>query len=391
MELRRSCPLCGSATGHKLCDLNFQVFDDCPVSGHNTWVTCARCGFSFYDTPSVQADFDRYYEQNAYYCTTSTAGSGGNDGIDGQRFETLAERLDGFLTGPNSPVFDIGCGKGGLLAALSKLGYRQLYGVDPVPGCVQHVRQQHGLDAEVGSAMELPFRGIRPQLMVYSHILEHTLDLRALLSEAHCRLADDGLLYVEVPDASRYGEYAEVPYQDLYLEHVNHFGAEELARLLGVGGFHRVDGGRTLIGEEGPLSVPCLYALFRKGEGPPAGVSDLPHQLAAYVERCERHPLMNRLEELADRDASIYIWGISQHVMLLLGQTALARCRIRALIDRDPSKQQRTLGGRPVLPPEILSEACDNDVVVIGAHRYRESILASLETLSFHGSVVTLS
>ncbi len=391
-ELLRPCPGCGSRAGSALLQLRFRVFDDCPICGDNTWVTCRRCGLSFYDTPSDQAAFDRYYALNAYTCSTATAGTGGDDGVDRQRFEALAELLLPHVP-DGGAVFDIGCGKGGLLSALARRGLDRLYGVDPVPDCIEHLRGL-GLAGAVGSALQLPFGEVRPHLLVYSHILEHALDLRPLLAEADRRLADDGVVYVEVPDASRYGEFNTVPYVDLYLEHVNHFGASELDGLMAGAGFGKLAGGRTVIDPAGALPAPCIHGLYRRGPGPPEpGPPDrsLRSALEAYVERCEQHPLMGRLRELADRGRAVSLWGLSQHAMLLLGQSPLKDCRLRALVDRDPSKQRRTLGGLPIQAPEILATSSANDVVVIAAERYRQAIAAELDSMDYRGSIVTLS
>ena len=55
-----------------------------------------------------------------------------------------------------SKIVDIGCGNGGLLKALSDLGYYNLFGVDPSPICARNVNNSAGLVGLQGSLDKLP-------------------------------------------------------------------------------------------------------------------------------------------------------------------------------------------------------------------------------------------
>jgi len=388
--LTRSCPLCRSASGLLLEDLHFAVFDDSAISGHSALVVCSTCGFAFYDTSSSQADFDRYYEQNAYYCTGTTSGTGGLGEKDLARFEELCERIAPFLPHRQVTIFDVGCAKGGLLKVLARNGYEHLYGVDMLPECVNHVREALGIPAEVGSALKLPFPEIQADVLIYSHVVEHVIDLSALVEAARRKLSDNGILYVEVPDASRYGECSTHPYQDLYLEHVNHFSPSTLAALFAKGGFEVVFTGRYELDASSGGRVPCAWAIFRKGVAERTGPDrELQQRLVSYLSWSGKHPALGAFAALAQAQTPLYLWGISQYAMLLLGQTALGQCDIRGLVDKDPSKQRRILLGRRVDTPEALGYAGSECGVLVTAPGYEKVIAAALKIMGFPGIILT--
>ena len=388
--LTRPCPLCSSASGLLLADLHFAVFDDSAISGHSALVVCSTCGFAFYDTSSRQADFDRYYEQNAYYCTGTASGTGGLGERDLARFEKLCERISPLLPHRQVAIFDVGCAKGGLLKVLARNGYERLYGADMLPECVNHVREALGIPAEVGSALKLPFPEIQADVLIYSHVVEHVIDLSALVESARRKLNDDGILYVEVPDASRYGECSTHPYQDLYLEHVNHFSPTTLAALFTKGGFDVVLAGRYELDASTGGRVPCAWAIFRKGGAGRTGPDwELQRRLTSYLSRSGQHPVHKAFAALAQARTPLYLWGISQYALLMLGQTALGQCDIRGLVDKDPSKQRRTLLGWRIESPEILIGAGSESGVIITAPGYEKAITAELKTMGFRGIFLT--
>lgn len=389
-SLTRPCPQCGARFGRDLIPLRFQVFDDSPLTGTFSMAVCAYCGAAFYDTPSQQSDFDRYYRGNTYYFTSATSGSGGSTPADQRRFEALARRLASYLPQRDSAIFDVGCAKGGLLAVLAEHGYSRLYGVDMLPSCIDYVQTVLGLAAEIGSALELPFPEVRADVLIYSHIVEHVIDLPALMAAAREKLSDQGFVYVEVPDASRYGEGSRYPYQDLYLEHVNHFDRDTLIGQFQAGGFSPVSTGEFLLEPLPQGPVPCLWAIFQRGgRAEKMRGWSLEGHLRDYLTWSRQHPLMERLTQLSVEQTPLYVWGISQYAMLLLGQTDLGRCALRGLVDQDPYKQQRTLGGKPIRPPEVLKQAGPQAAVLVTALGYEDQIAATLKEMGFRGSILT--
>ncbi len=391
-SLLRPCPLCAAARGRVLEELRFEVYADCPVGGDFSLVACDHCGFVFYDTASKQADFDRYYLGNDYYCTTLTAGSGGTTQEDWRRFQAIAARIAPYIPGPDAAIFDVGCGKGGLLLALGQRGYTRLFGVDLNPSCVAHVQEEVGATGGIGSALALPFPEVKADVLVYSHIVEHVIDLDAVVASAQEKLNPGGIICVEVPDAHRYGEFSGLPYQDLCMEHINHFSRESLAQMFQQRGFTALSQGEFIV-RAGPRGyTPCTWAIFRQGNpGKPDVSRSLELYLREYLDWSANHPVLQDLARLAAARTPLHVWGISQFALLLLGHSPLGRAELQGFVDRDSYKQSRRLLGHPIQPPEVLRRVGPGHAVLITAQGYEEQIIEALRSMEFRGTVLTLT
>lgn len=152
-----------------------------------------------------------------------------------------------------------------------------------------------GLSALEGSALRLPSERPAPGLMIYSHVFEHLLAPAGALAEARRRLAPAGLVYIEVPDASRYD--SAVPWRALYQEHLGHFDPASLECLLLRAGFEI----RALERGEFPLPDGRSEGVIWAVAGPKteeSSPSRSPQQaqgqgvaaLRLYLDDCSRHP-----------------------------------------------------------------------------------------------------
>jgi SAM-dependent methyltransferase len=388
----RKCPSCSGEHAEILTGLRFKVFDDCPLEGSFSFVSCLSCGFCYYDTPSRAEAFEAYYRGNAYYFSAATAGSGGCSEGELKRYERTADCISRYIDGKGRNIFDIGCGKGGLILTLKSKGFSNLYAVDALPECVEYIRNNLGIISEVGRAENLPFPDIKPDCLIYSHVLEHVLSPRDVLMEAWNRLEEKGLVYIEVPDASRYGEFSGFPLSELYLEHVNHFDIEHLRVTVESIGFSTVETGDKILEEGTDAAVPCIYGLFRKSEIKAEIKPDLKlaSVLKEYFSECEKSRLYGVIKEIALSGKPVYVWGLSQYAQLLLGQTSLGDCCIKAYVDGDVHKQSKTIGGMRIFPPDVLKEALPSDYVVLTGINYRRQMRLYLDSIGFRGTEIRL-
>lgn len=95
---------------------------------------------------------------------------------------------------------EIGCGNGDrMLTFADYVG--ELYGVEPDPAAVAVARAK-GLKVFEGVAEELPsdVQGRKYDLIVFTHVLEHTLDPVLSMTNAANLLSDTGVLSCEVPN-----------------------------------------------------------------------------------------------------------------------------------------------------------------------------------------------
>lgn len=387
-RLNHHCPVCQTEDGAVLGCLKYTLFDGCPLANTYDVICCVECGFVFCDTPSSQDDYDRFYEEyfysSAYLEREFTAD-------DKKYFMETADILLPYLRDKNASIFDIGCGVGRLLETLRRLGYKNLYGIDPSPSCVDLLNEHGGIQAEIGSVASMPFDSIKADVIVLSHIMEHVIDLPIALRSIDSKLSEGGLVYVEVPDAIRYDAFNGVsPMRFFYLQHTIHFDESHLCNLFVADGYQKVRSGHRLR-VEGELVMPCLAGVFRKTNAQ-AGVVKPDFHLARQIKAYFDNISLDKdgiLANLASCKTPVYVWGMSIHTQMMLAMSPLGDCNITYFVDKDERNQGKTIDGRRVFPLDVLSNATERDAVVIGAPTHSKEMYQYLsEQVGFKGKVI---
>ena len=323
-------------------------------------VSCEKCSFSFADTSVTQSEYDRFYAEQSKYEDTNVSSGGTVSAWDRERFRGVADHLASFVPNTDATILDVGCANGGLLLALSEKGFSNLAGLDPSEKCVANVLDM-GIKAKKGGIF---FNDLTPAIsgrcdcLILSHVLEHVRDLAGALTWVSGQLSRGGVIYVEVPDASRYAEYYKIPYYYFDCEHINHFDPVSLENLFRSAGFVICDMLQKDIPTSAEDRYPVIAAIFRKL---PEVVYDGPvlscgarKGIEAYLRLSVDDDVYQLIDSLADGGEDLMVWGAGQYALRLLSSTRLAECRISAFIDKDGKKQGMLLGGVPVLSPEAL-------------------------------------
>jgi len=174
-----------------------------------------------------------------------------------EQFEWLRQR--GLLPDLDSTrlVLEIGCGSGGILGHFRDKGFR-VKGVDLGPAQIEYGRDKRGLDLSLGTIRDLG--PLRADIVILSHSLEHLTNPAPDLEHICSLLADDGILFVEVPGIKELWPGYLFDLQ-LYIQcaHVSHFSLTTLTNLLNKSGFGLV------VGDE------AIRAAFRKRVGTSEG------------------------------------------------------------------------------------------------------------------------
>lgn len=388
-QLLRPCPICLGARGDVLHAQRFDLPDEDPLPRGYDVVACASCGFAFADTPAPQSTYDAYYGARSKYEAREVSSGGGDDPYDRGRLEGVAAFLAGALPWRDRAVLDLGCANGGLLRALQGRGFTRLAGVDPSRRCADNVRAM-GFEAHHGGLFALPDIG-RFSLVCLSHVLEHVRDLDAAIAALRGLLEDDGLLYVETPDAAGYAACLRSPFQDFNTEHINHFTRRSLEALLLRAGLGPVAGGAKVFEAARDVPFPAVYVLARRGApapvAEPAYDGDSVARLREYVERSAAE--LRRLDALIapHRGRAVQVWGTGQLLFKLLQDTCLGECRIAAFLDGNPMLQGTTLRGVPVRAP---ADAEPGVPIVIASTLHGPAIAGAARALGRRNELVLL-
>jgi SAM-dependent methyltransferase len=387
----RACAVCGGEKSEVLHRQEFYLPEGHPLAAGYAVVACQGCGFVFADTVVGQAAYDLFYAKRSKYEDSRTSTGSGESELDARRLDDMAAAIARQASGKHARILDLGCANGGLLAALARRGFSNLTGVDPSPACAAATREHYGIEAVTASLYALPDLGLF-DIIILSHVLEHLEDLGGAVKSFSRLLRPGGMVYIEVPDASRYKECLAAPFQDFNTEHINHFSHRSLRRLLSrVGLVPFLEEKKTMDAAKN-VPYPALYGFYRAGAAvAETGRDDVfVGQIREYIEASQK-----MLEEMDGRIASaiaknprIIVWGTGQLTSKLLAKTRLARAEIVSFIDSNPIHHGELWMGRPVVSPASLKGS--TAPILIATTIHQDDIAASIATMGLDNDLVLL-
>ena len=232
--IRRDCPVCRSYEPELVYRQRFAVHDDGRrITGYDV-VACRGCGAVYADGIPSQEALDGYYAAASKYEYLERGGEAPASLSESHR--EMVARLLAFVPDTATRIVDVGCGNGDVLGLLRRAGCTNLLGVDPAEHSAAAARRLHGVEVVAGGVLSMP-RGVAPAgLVVLSAVLEHVRQVGAALRNVAGMLAEDGLLYVEVPDLERFSCEGSMPFQQFSVEHINYFTAASLAQAASIAG-----------------------------------------------------------------------------------------------------------------------------------------------------------
>ncbi len=399
-----SCPICGSQDNINLLDLNCGNLDASSLYPRVRLTCCGGCGHGYNRlSPSEIAGLASYY--NDEYAPTNLRSivktgdlPGSASEITHNRYEHLFKLLSPHLQ-KNASILDVGCAAGGFLDFLKARGYSRLYGVEPTTAYLEKARHG-GYNVRVGHAEDLGFETDMFDALVIEQVMEHLIDPASAFKEAARVLKEGGVLCLGVPDASRYDDFYYFDFYWLLMrEHIQHFTIRSLSRLASEHGFELIEYQQTALPLMGAAMImPNLSACFRfKGPGRRENHAEAvpnPQIFKKYVDKESARLGVKRAQiETLTRDRKpVYVWGIGRECLYLFEAAGMKHCDVRGLIDLNPFKQQNaTVQGMEISPPDILTHAPQQSVLIIGALAHEKDILRRLDALAYPGTVLALT
>jgi len=333
-----SCPIC-QATAGVLHELAFPPKLHLPQQ--TSICVCEDCDFAF-SSPRDAASYLEYYSANL---NDKLGADLHLSAAELHRYRGQMEVLQLLLQQPRSlRILDVGCGQAGLLRTMCEhYPHHSFFAVDPN---LSPEQMASGAFSVSTHWKDLPGSF---DLIILSHVIEHVVnfDEIALLSE---RLSPSGQMYIEVPDASRYGCHPRREFL-YYLDrlHINHFSGKALRTLVRQWGLATVAAGRSSFEYKDTRPFPAQYIMASRSETPTLPelqAAPVSHVLRDYLgaERVRAGSMKSKL--IASSPIVVYGFGDNFHRSVAIGGP-LEGVLIAAIIDmRHSALNESAYAGR---------------------------------------------
>ena len=219
-----------------------QIEDRLPV------VKCRNCGLvypDFRDSEEIKAQAQKW--EDLY----SRLGMNRFDGYASRKIlykKFLKSKKGRRLLNGKKRVLDIGCGEGFFLSLLSRVGMKEIYGVDKSENAIQFLRRRYGFNAFAGELHDANYQDDFFDLITLWDVLEHIPNPRFTLAEIRRILKKEGVLFIRVPNA-RYllfkyficGRILKKEKCFIPKVHYYNFSPKNLTKILKEEGFKHID------------------------------------------------------------------------------------------------------------------------------------------------------
>lgn len=373
----RPCPICDWTEKTRLYEQDFHN-KIISLSEKYEVVVCQRCGFAYADNIPSQAEFNDYYAVMSKYEFNDKDGSVSDDYL--KYYLRIVDYLKPHLKDKSARILDIGCSTGGLLAAFKSAGYANCFGIDPSPACVAAAEKLYQLKVKASNLAD--YQAEQPaDLVILSATLEHLVDFGEAMRKIRSLLNEQGLLFIEVPDAARFSLYITAPFQQFSTEHINYFSRSSLANLLARFSFGLVNS------QPGEVKLnrsidPDLFVIAKKTNENDSRtiirdrVSE--RMLNDYIKQCSRidRELKALIRARLAGIKKVIVWGVGAHTQRLIG-SGLDASQILYFVDSNKRYIGKKLDDLPIKAPGEIKESAVP--ILISTYAYQNEIADQIQ------------
>lgn len=387
-KIQINCPICGHTQREFVTNLssNIKVLGDFFPETSSEMVCCNKCGCVYVDLKATQNQFNKYY--NSPFAKTISYYK--NFGIDetNEYFANIHSIFQEYVNF-DSKILDLGSGVGEFSKYLLDLGYKNVVSVDPSEYC-KNESKNIGLNTLSLDTFNIKkdFGNEKFDLIILSHVLEHILDFKTAIENAKFLLKENGILYIEVPDAKRYSDVDFPSYFFFTYEHLSHYTEETFINIANSYGF-------DLLKVKPYLKARKYYVIggvFKNDEKFENIIytDEVKKGILKYI-KYSKNKLNNLILSLENSYEKLILWGIGASTAQLLTNT-FDKCNVTGLIDRNESRQGLNfkIGGKilSVQSPETIVD--NSATIVVLPVMYKDSIISQIKQMGFTNKIIAL-
>jgi Methyltransferase domain/C-methyltransferase C-terminal domain len=229
---------------------------------------------------------------------------------------------------------------------------------------------------------ELPDLVEKFNCITMNAVLEHIRDLDRCLDKISALLSIDGILQIEVPDASRFDDVVGAPFQEFSTEHIDFFSPVSLKNLLQLHGYQQLFCEQNIRQQTDNTMMPVIIAVYKyTGDIDRQIVFDSLTEASLLTYINESRLIAKNLQQtvnniVADKQV-IIVWGVGTHTQRLLAVSNLSKANICAFVDSNPRYQGKFLNGIPIISPAKLTE--HDESIMISSQVFQTAIKREIE------------
>jgi 2-polyprenyl-3-methyl-5-hydroxy-6-metoxy-1,4-benzoquinol methylase len=391
INMKRKCEVCRSERSKLLFQQHFSTMSSNSLLDGYDVVVCQDCGFTFANNIPDQASFDEYYRDMSKYEYQDKMGQVSK--FDLAKFRTIESILSQYFPDTRARILEIGSSTGALLSLLKQGGYTNILGIDPSPACKETAERLYGIRVLTNTLSDISIEDRSIDVLILVGVLEHVRNLNDSLAKCRNMLSDNGCFFISVPDASRYAEGEDAPYQEFSLEHINFFGPLSLTNLMHANGFESVASKQNLVETNYHTTTAVIHSVYRKSNTPLSLTPDIQTEmgLISYIDQSRQADdrILQIISEIVSSGRRIVVWGTGAHTLRLLAVTQLEKANIRAFVDSNPRYQGKNLAGVPIISPQALER--DSGAILISSRVYQHEIEEQIRNnLRLDNQIITL-
>ena len=257
-----------------------------------TSVLCMECGLVYHSPIPTDAELEAFY-RDAYRLEYKGAAVPSRRQIvrNFTYVQAFFERNAALFANART-CLDVGAGSGEFLFFAQSLGM-EAKGIEPNKGYAAYARESLGLDVATAFIQEADYPQGGADLIRLNHVLEHLNRPVDSLRALGRWLADDGVIYIEVPNIENYAD-TKSRGNIFHFGHVFNFNPWTLRACAGLAGFEEVESGRA-------ANAGSTGTVFRKGRSWTQDEARNPENAAHVAEALRRHYAERRLAKTAGK------------------------------------------------------------------------------------------